>query len=64
MKIDFENIAKITGIDFTQEPNQKELLFDYILNLIEYLAEHNQNYTNAQYHKIIDLTDILHNIEL
>ena len=61
MKILEENKQKIeisTGIWFKDE-------FDYINymhNLIEYLADHNKNYTKKQYFKILELKEIINNI--
>ena len=64
MKIDFEKLKNYTGIDYTNEENQKELLFDYILHSIDYLTTHNKNYNNTQYNKIMELKDIFECVEI
>ena len=65
MKIDYERLKKITGIDYTgeTEKSKNEVLLDLILNEIDYLYSHNKNYTKEQYYKIADLHGILNCIE-
>ena len=55
MKIDFEKIAGLTGCTFE---NETDLLY-YMQHHITFLATHNKNLTNAQYHKICDLENFL-----
>lgn len=60
MKINYKKILENTGLDF----ENKEDLYFYIKNTIDFLESHNKNYTKEQYHRIIDLKEILENIEM
>lgn len=59
MKINFDKLEQETGI---KDTNENDLIL-YIKNIVEYLATHNKNYNNTQYHKIILLNDIFKSIE-
>lgn len=59
MKIDIEKLEELTGITNTNETD----LILYMANILEYLATHNKNYNNTQYHKISLLNDIFKCIE-
>lgn len=60
MKINYKKILENTGLNF----ENKEDLYFYIKNTIDFLESHNKNYTKEQYHRIIDLKEILENIEM
>jgi len=65
MKIDFEQIEKETGITTTTEGTHEtktRLIFDYMLEVLEWLTTHNKNYTKQQEQKIDDVYSIIKNI--
>jgi hypothetical protein len=58
MNIDYKAIASQTGLHFD---NFTDMLY-YLQSRVAYLATHNKNLTNKQYHAICDIENILNNI--
>ena len=58
MKIDYKKIAETTGLQFE---NAEDMLY-YLQSRIGYLATHNKNLTNKQYHAVCDIENILNGI--
>ena len=63
MKIDFEKIKELTGMDFKGK-YQKQDLLSYIQSVLYELKTHNKNYTKAQYERICMLYDFMNCIEI
>lgn len=63
MKIEFnkEEIRKNIGVFFEDDG---EYYLEYVKDLLWYLAHNNKNYTDKQYNKIVDITEILNNIKI
>lgn len=55
------NREKLDEIGFNFDSDRDAMI--YISSLIDYIATHNKNYTNAQYHRILTLKDIMDCVE-
>lgn len=60
LKLNKNKIFAETGI---KEMNDTDYLF-YITNELDYLLNHNKNYTKKQYQILTDIKSILDNIEI
>ena len=57
------NKQKLKELQHGWEHYTNKQLIEYLTNKIYWLATHNKNYTNMQYHLILDMQEVLETLE-